>query len=317
VAAGDVTGDGTADIVTGAGPGGGPHVKVFNGHTNAEVHSFFAFTPSFSGGVYVAAGDVTGDFRADLITGAGSDVTHVKVFDGGSGAEIRSFFAFAGATLPVRVAAGDVNGDGYADIVAGTGPGGGHVKVFDGVTSAEIRSFLPYGSYTGGVFVAAGDVNGDGHADLVTGTDDGVGGGHVRVFDGVTTAVLHSFFAYGGGFTGGVRVATGDVTGDGFADIITGSGVGAGHVKVFDASTGAEVRSFLAYGSFNGGVFVAGEVPIPEPGYGAAILLGGGFAALRRRLRSNTTSAAQAMVHPPTAAHDVAAPTEIAAGRHS
>src|SRR5262249_11036558 len=58
-----------------------------------------------------------------------------------------------------------------------------------------------------------------------------------------------NFLAYAAGFTGGVRVATGDVTGDGIDDIVTGAGPDApgGHVKVFDGKTGAEVRSFLAY----------------------------------------------------------------------
>ena len=53
VAAADLTGDGVADIITGAGPSGGPHVKVFDGVTLAVVRSFFAYDPSFMGGVYV------------------------------------------------------------------------------------------------------------------------------------------------------------------------------------------------------------------------------------------------------------------------
>src|SRR5262249_28315924 len=80
---------------------------------------------------------------------------------------------------------------------------------------------------------------------------------HVEVFDAATTALLRSFDAYDSGFTGGIYVSSFDVTGDGFADIVTGAGT-APHVKVFQnnpvASTDTEITSFLAYGSgFNGG----------------------------------------------------------------
>jgi len=259
VASGDVNGDGVADVITGAGAGGNAHVKVFDGRTSAELRSFLAY-PGFSGGVFVAAGDVNGDGAADIVTGADAGAaSHVKVFDGGTGAELRSFLAYGAFAGGVRVASGDVNGDGFADVITGAGAeGNAHVKVFDGRTSAELRSFLAYPGFSGGVFVAAGDVNGDGAADIVTGADAGAGP-HVKVFDGTTGAELRSFFAYGAGFSGGVRVAAGDVNGDGFADIVTGAGAGAGpHVKVFDGRSGAELHSFFAYSpAFTGGVFVA------------------------------------------------------------
>src|SRR5262245_65375855 len=129
--------------MTGAGPGGGPHVEVFDSGAGAPVMSFYAFDPAFAGGVYVALGDVTGDGVPDLIVGAGpGGGPHVRVFDGVTGAEIRSFFAYDAAfTGGVRVAAGDVTGDGVADIVTGAGTGGGpHVRVFGGASGAEGRS---------------------------------------------------------------------------------------------------------------------------------------------------------------------------------
>jgi ligand-binding sensor domain-containing protein len=55
VAAGDVTGDGIAELITGAGPGGGPHVRVWSLTPVGlvEVSSFFAYDPAFRGGVRV------------------------------------------------------------------------------------------------------------------------------------------------------------------------------------------------------------------------------------------------------------------------
>jgi hypothetical protein len=109
VAVGDLTGDGAAEIVTGAGAGGGPHVRVVDlAGGLAEVASFYAYDPTFTGGVFVAVGDVTGDGVADLITGAGAGGgPHVRVFDGVTGAEAATFFAYDPAfTAGVFVGAG-------------------------------------------------------------------------------------------------------------------------------------------------------------------------------------------------------------------
>jgi hypothetical protein len=262
VAVGDVNGDGVADTITGVGPGAAAHVKVFDGVTGALLASFFAFEPGFTGGVFVAAGDVNGDRIADIIAGADAGAgPHVKVFDGRTRQELQSFFAYpATFTGGVRVGAGDVNGDGAADIVTGAGPGAAsHIKVFDGRSGAMIRSFFAFESnFIGGVFVAAGDVTGDAMADVVVGADAG-GAPHVKVFDAVTISEIRSFLAYAPQFAGGVRVAAGDVNGDGIADIITGAGPGgAAHVKAFDGGTLAVTASFLASApGFTGGVYVA------------------------------------------------------------
>ena len=66
-----MNGDGSADIITGAGAGGGPHVKVFNGATHAVLQSFFATDPGFTGGVNVATEDRDGDGLPDIVTGLG------------------------------------------------------------------------------------------------------------------------------------------------------------------------------------------------------------------------------------------------------
>jgi hypothetical protein len=266
VAAGDVNGDGIADIITGPGPGMGAHVEVFDGTNGNRIRSFLTFPSFYQGGVFVAAGDVNGDGHADIIVGTDAGALPiVRVYDGAQGTLLRTFFAYSPLfTGGVRVAAGDVNGDGHADIITGAGPGGGpQVKVFDGTNGNVLESFFAYAvQFTGGVYVAAGDVNGDGVADIITGAGPG-GGPLVKVFDGTNGDVLKSFLAYAAQFTGGVRVAAGDINGDGFADIVTGAGPGGGPlVKVFDPLTLNVLHSFFAYeANFAGGVFVGAWAP--------------------------------------------------------
>jgi len=273
VAAGDLDGDGKAELITGAGAGGGPHVRIFKlqGSVLVEVAGFYAYDPAFGGGVSVAAGDLDGDGKAELITGAGAGGgPHVRIL-GLSGTTIvdkGGFFAYdPGFRGGVTVASGNVM-TGYAgdEIVTGAGPGGGpHVRVLSltGGGVVERAGFFAYDpGFRGGVLVGTGNTDGSGGAEVLTGAGAG-GGPHVRAvsWTGSAWTELVSFFAYDPAFPGGVFVAGGDVDGDGKAEPITGAGPGGGpDVRIFDADAGAVTRNgvMVEDSTFRGGVEVAG-----------------------------------------------------------
>ncbi|MFO0936318.1 MAG: FG-GAP-like repeat-containing protein [Gemmataceae bacterium] len=140
----------------------------------------------------------------------------------------------------VRIASADVNGDGYADVVAGSGPGRSTlVRLFDGVTGEQLIEIAPFeSSFTGGVFVALADYNDDGVPDLVITPDEG-GGPRVRVLNGIDGSTINDFFGIEDtNFRGGARCTTGDVNGDGTADLLVAAGFGGGpRVAVFDGKS--------------------------------------------------------------------------------
>lgn len=192
---------------------------------------------------------------AALGTLSGDAPAFVKLFDV-RGAAHGGFNAFPGFTGGVYVAAGDVNGDGRADIIAGHASGP-LVNVFDGATRQKFLSFEPYEpAFKGGINVASGFItdNHDGHAEIVTGAGPG-GGPHVKVFDSQLNT-KHDFNAFDPAFQGGVRVAVGDVTGDGIAEVIVGTGPGGGSIHAYDGASGRLVHSFDPFGGdFHGGLF--------------------------------------------------------------
>jgi uncharacterized repeat protein (TIGR01451 family) len=208
VACGDVNNDGKADVIIGAGAGGGPLVQVFDIANGKVLGQFFAFPFFFTGGVRVAAGDINGMGGDEIVCGAGpGGLAQVNVFSGVNFSLQAEFFAYPGLfTGGLYVACGDVNGDGKADIITGAGAGAGpEVLVYDGNTAGVLEAFFatdPH--YTGGVRVATADLNGDRKSDIIT--SYGVGLPLVQSFDSTTLSILNSYFAYNPVFRGGVEI---------------------------------------------------------------------------------------------------------------
>lgn len=204
VAGGDLDGDGIAEVVTGTGKGGGPHVRAFKITETGvvEIASWMAYSPNFTGGVSVAVGDIDGDGMAEVITGAGpGGASHVRVFDlgGSTPVEEAAFMAYAAAFVGgVNVWAGNVDTDPQAEVVtAPQGNGGSHVRVLDLSSGlVEQAGFFAYGAgMTQGLRPAYGDVDGDGAPDLVTTTGTG-GPARLDLRMGVEPASRTGFYVF-------------------------------------------------------------------------------------------------------------------------
>jgi hypothetical protein len=269
----DFTGDGIADLVVGTGPGAATRVVVLDGVTQKELFAVDPFEARFTGGVFVTAGDLTGDGVPDLVVtpdeGGGP---RVRVFSGAGFKQVADFFGiddpdFRGGA---RAAVGDLSGDGVGDLVVAAGFGGGpRVAVFDGtslVSGAFTRKPLPdffafEPTLRNGVYVTAGDLTGDGRADLVAGAGPG-GGPRVSVFDGGELLAgrqtrAADFFAGDPDSRTGVRVAAKDLDGDGRADLVTAGPGGTARYLGEDLAAGCTTgAAFGGFGADAGGVFV-------------------------------------------------------------
>src|SRR5207244_3708984 len=152
------------------------------------------------------------------------------------------------------------------------GSGGLLSPTSDGKTDFTSQIFMAYNpSFLGGVHVAAGNFDGDYTTpdSLVTGAGAG-GGPHVIIWQTVqdgagnitVTGKIDEFIAFDPRFHGGVNVATGDLDGDGKAELIVSAGAGGGpHVKVYKFGTDNRFHlalEFYAYAAnFTGGVSIA------------------------------------------------------------
>jgi uncharacterized repeat protein (TIGR01451 family) len=218
-------------------------------------------TPAPTGPAIFAVGSGGGTGRSPV----------VNVYDAATGAFKYQFQPFeAGYTGGVRVAVAH-GGDGQDYLAVAAGPGGFLVRTFlagpSGVT--PLGQIVPFGTlsngvytgFTGGIFVALGDLKGDGGLEVVCGADGAPNGDpFFNVWDLSGTQQLSpNVYAFEKGFHGGVRVAVGDVDGDGTNEIIAAAGPnGLPYVQVVNGQTFALGRRFEVFVTgFTGGVTVA------------------------------------------------------------
>ena len=304
--AGDVNGDGMADLVVGAYTAfsnAGASFVVFGKTSNTAVNlsainagtGGFAMlgTASSRAGTAVSnAGDVNGDGLADVIVAAnaalasagqayvvfgkasGATVSLSTVIAGTGGFAINGITAGdAGGGMAVS-SAGDFNGDGLADLLVGisfTSSRAGATYLVFGKTDSNTLNLSDVAAGTGGFVItapaannysatsvsAAGDINGDGLADLIVGAVGTFsnGGSSYVIFGGSQFAAALDFVgnASANTQTGSSAAETfaagaGDDTliGNGGADVMAG---GTGHdTFVLDASNTTALQSALGSG---------------------------------------------------------------------
>jgi hypothetical protein len=298
--AGDVNGDGFADLVVGAiGAAGTGQVYLYLGGPTGlntspatTITGGDGFTANFGCSV-ASAGDVNGDGYADVLVGAysASNGTGRAYLYWGGAAGLSTSPAVTlnglsgGGQFGWSVAsAGDTNGDGFADVVIGA-PGAvnftGRVYVYLGSAaglgpspSTALFSIETATGYFGSAVAGAGDVNGDGYADVAIGAPNR-GSPRAYVFWGSAAGlqpvpVTRLVPGDTTGSTFGASVAIGgDVNGDGFADVVIGDpSYGAFGVAYFylggSSGIGAVPSVTLvgieSGGSFGNAVAIAGDL---------------------------------------------------------
>ena len=263
-------------------------VRLVNPTTGAVEEQFFAFEPTYNGGVQAVLGDFNGDGRQEVAAAAGRWLPGEVRFFSTDGTRLTNFDTTpfgAGWQGGVNLAAADVDNDGRDDLVAAKASGNGEVRIFRGVAGSDPIANTPFriirpfvGAAVGGATVAAADMgtftNGavtnagkqDGKAEVIIGSGL-LARPVVRIYDvgPATPKVVDTINPFTAANRGGIGVAAARINQDSIPEIIVANGtLGRPVIEVYDGRVGPAANSrlsrFEAFGSLgrsNSPVFAA------------------------------------------------------------
>ena len=281
--AGDVNGDGFADVIAGApnnASNTGEAYIYFGGsvlNNTVDVTLNQGLANNLFGISVSKAGDFNGDGFGDVIVGASGYSTNVGrayIYYGGSSMDLTAdnitFGFLSNEFYGYSVSdAGDFNGDGYSDVVIG---GYGHSAnlgrayvLFGGAspntTVDAVFTGQNSGDELGKSVSSAGDVNGDGYDDVIVGASNyNSGDGSAYLFRGdefTVSSVSKILPAENAGDKMGHSVSgCGDINGDGNDDFIVSAtlndqnGTTSGRAYIyFNSMTGNDVSDLSIHGA--------------------------------------------------------------------
>jgi hypothetical protein len=255
--AADFNGDGKPDVAAvGATVGGDVSILLNQGTGVNSITHAYPLGAGFAGSS-IAAADVNGDGKIDLVVGTTDYVTttNIGVLLGNGDGTFGSLISTQAAAYPAstQIAVGDFNGDHIPDVAlifsfipccSGAGAPGKLLLVMLGKGDGTFGPPTSYFAGNGTLSLAVGDFNGDGKLDIAVASSSGIG-----IFLGNGDGTFQAATFMGSSY---VAVTVADLNGDGKLDLIAGVSprdVPPGSLQVFLGNGDGTFKALATFGS--------------------------------------------------------------------